>query len=61
MLVVVYELKTQGLPAPAANAVWWIAVLASVGFVVAYVVTLRRSIRVDAPLAAVPVLTRPAG
>jgi hypothetical protein len=61
LLVVVYELKTQSLPAPAANAVWWIAVLASVAFAVGFVITLRRSVRVDAPETAVPLLTRPAG
>jgi hypothetical protein len=61
LLVIVYELKTQGLPAPAANAVWWIAVLASVGFVIAFVITLRRSVRVDAADAPPPVLTLPAG
>jgi hypothetical protein len=61
LLVVVYELKTQALPAPAANAVWWIAVLASVAFAVGFVLTLRRSVGTDAPDAAVPVLTRPAG
>jgi hypothetical protein len=60
LLVVVYELKTQSLPAPAANAVWWIAVLASVGFAVGFAITLRRSVRVDAP-DATPLLTHPAG
>jgi hypothetical protein len=60
LLVVVYELKTQSLPAPAANAVWWIAVLASVGFAVGFAITLRRSVRVDAP-DATSLLTHPAG
>lgn len=60
LLVVVYELKTQSLPAPAANAVWWFAVLASVAFAVGFVVALRRSVRVETPAAA-PVLTLPAG
>jgi hypothetical protein len=60
LLVVVYELKTQSLPAPAANAVWWIAVLASVAFTVGFVIALRRSVRVEVPESA-PLLTRPAG
>ena len=60
-LVVVYELKTQGLSHFEAGIVWWLAVLASVGFVVAFVITLRRSVRVDAPETTVPVLNLPAG
>jgi alpha-1,6-mannosyltransferase len=61
LLVVVYELKTQALPAPAANAVWWIAVLASVAFAAAFAWTLRRAGSVDTPRLAEPLLTRPAG
>ena len=60
LLVVVYELKTQALPAPAANAVWWIAVLASVGFAAGFVFALRRSTG-DRTAPVERVLTRPAG
>jgi hypothetical protein len=61
LLVVVYELKTQALPAPAANAVWWVAVLASVAFATGFAFTLRRSAGVEPPRPAEPLLTRPAG
>ena len=44
VLVVVYELKTQGLSPIASDVVWWTSVFVSVGLAVAFVLTLRRSL-----------------
>jgi hypothetical protein len=44
VLVVVYELKTQGLSTVVSTMIWWSAVLVSVGLAIAFVVTLRRSL-----------------
>jgi hypothetical protein len=59
-VVVVYQLKTFTLSRPASDAIWWCTVLVSVGFAVAYLVTLLRSGRTTAPDAP-PLVPRPAG
>jgi alpha-1,6-mannosyltransferase len=52
-LVVVYELKTQQLGGAVSNVVWWTAVAGSCALAIAFIVSVRRTVDVDAePLVA---------